>query len=91
MKELQYKIEYKKGKRTVVAHSLSRPVLVVQPSAEKAQLGKNKEEIRILQQEEEKWQDLIAYLEGGKVPNRKYKRTTLDQFTVGRNPTLLHH
>ncbi len=40
------------------------------------------EEIRTLQQEEETWQDLITHLEGGKVPNRKYKRTTLDQFTL---------
>ncbi len=83
MKELQYKIEYIKGKRNEVADSLSRPVLVIQPSAEEAWLEKSREEIRTLQEEEERWQDLITYLEGGKVPNRKYKRTTLDQFTLG--------
>ncbi len=63
MKELQYKIEYIKGKRNAVADSLSRPALVVQPSAEEAWLGKSREEIRTLQQEEERWQDLITYLE----------------------------
>ncbi len=43
MKELQYKIESIKGKRNLVADSLSRPVLVVQPLAEEAWLGKSRE------------------------------------------------
>ncbi len=54
MKEVQYRTEYIKGKKNVVADSLFRPVLAVQPSAEEVWLGKSREEIRTLQQEEER-------------------------------------
>ncbi len=50
---------------------------------------KSREEIRALQREEERWKDLMDYLEGGKVPNKKYQRTTLDQFTLWEG--LLHY
>ncbi len=81
MQEYQYTIRYMKGKKNVVAESLSRPILVIQPSSEAMWLGKSREDIRTLQGEEERWKDLMDYLEGGNVPNKKYKRTTLDQFT----------
>ncbi len=35
-----------------------------------------------LQREEQRWNELITYLEGGRVPRRNYKHTTLDQFTL---------
>ncbi len=78
MREYQYSIQYMKEKKNVVADSLSRPILVIQHSQETTWLGKSTEEIRTLQKEEERWRDLITYLEGGKVPSKNYKRTTLD-------------
>ncbi len=71
MQEYQYTIRYIKGKNNVVAESLSRPILVIQPSSEAVWLGKSREEIRTIQREEERWKDLMDYLEGVKVPNKK--------------------
>ncbi len=45
-------------------------------------MGKSREEIRMLQKEEERWKDLITYLEGGKVPSKNYKLATLDQLSL---------
>ncbi len=82
MREYQYTIRYIRGKKNVVAESLSRPILGIQPSSEAMWLSKSREDIRTLQGEEERWKDLMDYLKGGKVPNKKYKRTTQDQFTL---------
>ncbi len=54
-------------------------------------LGKSREEMRNLQREEERWKVLMDYtsIEGGKVPNKIYKRATLDQFTLWEG--ILHY
>ncbi len=46
MREYQYTIRYMKGKKNVVAESLSRPILVIQPSSEAMWLGKSREDIK---------------------------------------------
>ncbi len=71
MREYQYTIRYIKCKKNVVAESLSRPILVIQPSSEAMWLANSREDIRTLQGEEERWNDLMDYLEGGKVLNKK--------------------
>ncbi len=89
MREYQYTIRYIKGKKNVVAESLPRPILVIQPSSEAMWLGKSREEIKTLQREKERWKDLMDYLEGGKVPNKIYKPTTLDQFTLWEDSGII--
>ncbi len=54
MRGYQYTIRYIKGKKNVVAESLSRPIQVIQPSSEAMWLGKSREDIRTLQGEEER-------------------------------------
>ncbi len=81
MQEYQYTVEYLKGKKNVVADHLSQPVLIIQRPPEVTYLGKSREEMR-LQREEQRWNELITYLEGGRVPRRNYKHTTLDQFPL---------
>ncbi len=46
MREYSYKIEYKSGKRNVVADQLSRPVRVIQGCENGKWLDKSKEEIK---------------------------------------------
>ena len=83
MREYSYDIKYVKGKYNYVADHLSRPVATVFVVNEDTILGKTKEEIRRLQMGEEKWKELIEYLEGGGVPKTKsYPRGTLSQFTM---------
>ncbi len=69
--------------------TLSRPVLLIEANNEGFWLGKSREEMRNLQREEERWKVLIDYIEGGKVPNKIYKRATLDQFTLWEG--ILHY
>ncbi len=63
MREYSYKIEYKSGKKNVVADKLSRPVRVIQGCEDGKWLGKSKEEIKGMQREEARWQEMIVYLE----------------------------
>ncbi len=65
-----------------MADHLSRPVRVVQRSPEDTWLGNNREELRDCQREEVKWRELAEYIEGGKVPTKRYHKTILDQFVV---------
>ncbi len=82
MRDYCYKIEYKEGKRNVVADQLSRPVRVIQGCEGGKWLGKNKEEIKVMERAEARWQEIAAILEGGRIPRSKYPRATLDQFAL---------
>ncbi len=82
MRDYWYKIEYKAGKRNVVADQLSRPVRVKQGCEDGEWLGKSKEEIKAMQRAEARWREMAAFLEGGKIPMSKYPRATLDQFAL---------
>ncbi len=78
MRDYRYKIEYKSGKRDVVADQLSRPVRVIQGSEVGEWLGKSREEIKVMQRAEARWREMVDYLEVGRVPRSKYPRATLD-------------
>ncbi len=80
MRDYCYKIEYKAGKRNVVADQLSRPVRVIQGREDRKWLGKSKEEIKVMQRAEARWREIVEYLVGGRIPRSKYLRATLDQF-----------
>jgi len=82
MREYNYEIQYVKGKYNYVADQLSRPVRVIQRSPDVTWLGSTKEEFRDYQREEIKWRELVEYLEGGRVPTKRYHKTILDQFVV---------
>ncbi len=45
-------------------------------------LGKTKEEMRTLQLEEDKWKEMIEYLEGGRIPRKRFLHCTLNQFSL---------
>ncbi len=82
MCDYRHKIEYKPGKRNVVADQLSRPVRVIQGSEDGEWLGKSREEIKVMQRAEARWREMVDYLEGGRVPRSKYRQATLDQFAL---------
>lgn len=82
MREYLYNIQYNKGKHNLVEDSLSRPILVIHRPPESTWLGKGEVEMRRLQMEEERWREMVEYLEGDKVPRKQYLRTTLDQFVL---------
>ncbi len=44
MRDYRFKIEYKMGKKNVIADQLSRPVRMIQEETEASLLGKSKEE-----------------------------------------------
>ncbi len=78
MREYRFRVEYKKGKNSVVADQRSRPVRVIQGSEDGTWLGKSREEIQALQGEEPRWREMAEYLEeGGRIPRSKYLRATL--------------
>ena len=81
MRDYRYKIEYKSGKDNVVADQLSRPVNHIR-RVEETWLGKTKEEIINLQRRDQRWREMINFLQGGRIPRSKYPRATLDQFAV---------
>ena len=83
LREYNFEIKYIKGKYNFVADHLSRPVATIHNITEDTILGKTREEIRTLQMGEEKWKELIRFLEGGLVPkNKSYPHGTLSQFTM---------
>ncbi len=54
MKEYRYSIQYIKGEKSVIADSLSRPILLIQQFQETTWLGKSREEIRTFYKKEER-------------------------------------
>ncbi len=82
MRDYHYNVEFKQGKKNVVVDQLSRPVRTIREEETLSWLGRSKEEIRGLQRAEPRWQEMIRYLEGDRVPRSKYPRTSLDKFSV---------
>ncbi len=82
MRDYRYNIEYRTGQKTAVADHLSRPVRIIRCQLEERWLGKTKEELKQMQREEHKWQEMINYFEGGRIPRSKYPRATIDQFVL---------
>ncbi len=72
MRDYSYNIEYKAGQKNTVADHLSRPMLIIRCQMEEHWLGKTKEELKQMQRDEYKWQEMITYLEGGRIPRSKY-------------------
>ncbi len=81
MRDFRYKIEYKMGKKKVVADQLSRPVRLIQGEYVDNWLGKSKEDIKGMQRAEQRWREMIEFI-GGRIPRSKYPRATLDQFSL---------
>ncbi len=88
MRDYRYKIEYKSGKRNVVADQLSRPVKVIQGSEDGEWLGKSREKMKEIQRAEPRWREMVDYL-GGRIPRSKYPRVTLDQFALKKDLPFL--
>ncbi len=68
MRDYRFKIEYKVGKKNVVADQLSRPVRMIQGEDEAKLLGKSKEEVMEMQRVECRWREKMEYLLGGRIP-----------------------
>ncbi len=66
MRDYRFKIEYKMGKRNVIADQLSRPVRMIHGENEANLLGKSKEEVAEMQRIEYRWREMIEYLRGGR-------------------------
>ncbi len=66
----------------MVADQLSRPIRIIREEETLTWLGRSKEEIRTMQRAEPRWQEMVEFLEGGRIPRSKYPRTTLDQFSL---------
>ena len=83
IREYNFDTKYVKGKYNYVADQLSRPIANIYESGVEAHLGKTREELRELQLGEERWKEMIMYLEGGSIPKIKsYPRGTLSQFQM---------
>ncbi len=81
MRDYQYQIEYKQGRKNAVADHLSRPIRVIQNNEEQW-LEKSKEELIEMQGRERSWNEVAECLRGGRVPQSRFPRTTIDQFTL---------
>ncbi len=88
MRDYQYQIEYKEGRKNVVADHLNRPVRIIQNNEEQW-LGKSKEELIEMQRRERRWNEVVEYLRGGRVPRSRFPRATIDQFTL-EDGTILY-
>ncbi len=67
MRDYCYKIEYKAGKRNMVADQLSRPGRVIQGHEDGECLGKSKEDIKGMQRAEARWREMVGYLVVGRI------------------------
>lgn len=82
MREYNFHVKYVKGKENVVADQLSRPVRIVTCHPKVTWLGLTREEFIREQREDQTWNELMDYLQGGLLPRRKIAKATLDQFEV---------
>ena len=82
MQDYRFRIEYKAGKKNVVADQLSRPVRTIFRQNHDNYLGLTKAEMIEKQKAEPRWRELASYLEGGALPRNKYPRTLLNQFLM---------
>lgn len=84
MRDYHFSIDYKSGKKNVVADQLSRPVRPIRPWGGQSELflGRTREEFSQLQMQEPRWREMRQYLEGGCIPRSKYHRATLAQFNI---------
>ncbi len=84
MRDYQFSIDYKSGKKNVVADQLSRPVGPVRPWGDQNELflGKTREEFSQLQMQEPRWREMRQYLERECIPRSKYPRATLAHFNI---------
>ncbi len=80
MQEYNFNIMYVKGKYNLLADSLSMLALVTEIHPETNLFSKSKKEFRTLQLDEEKWREMIQYLEGVRTPLTAYPHCTLHQF-----------
>ena len=80
MQYYRFKINYHPGKQNLVADQLSRPVRAIFHQSRENYLGLNKEEFKAAQRGEPRWSELIAYLEGGRLPKKKFPRALISQF-----------
>lgn len=82
MREYNFRIKYLKGKDNVVADQLSRPVRLLTHQPNTTWLGLTREEFIKEQCEDQTWNELLDYLQGGVLPRRKIAKATLDKFEV---------
>ena len=82
MRYYRYKIFYRPGKHNEVADQLSRPVRAIFQNNQDDYLGLGKEEFKAKQMDEARWSELIRYLEGGKLPRKKFPRAFIHQFIL---------
>lgn len=82
MKDYRYKVVYRPGKHNEVADQLSRPVRAIFQNNQDSYLGLSKEEFKAKQMGEARWRELIEYLEGGKLPKKKFPRAFIHQFIM---------
>ena len=82
MREYRFKVVYQPGRSNYVADQLSRPVRAVFHNNVDNYLGLSKEEFKEKQLGENRWAELIAYLEGGGIPRKKLPRAQIHQFMM---------
>ena len=81
-RDYSFKTVYQPGKTNYVADQLSRPVRAVFHNNEDSYLGLSKEEFKAKQLCEHRWAELISYLEGGRLPRKKFPRALIHQFML---------
>ena len=82
MREYNFDIKYLKGKHNVVADQLSRPVRYLTYEPEEKMLGISKDELVQRQRSEPVWAELVEFLKGGRLPQKKIPGNVLSQFEL---------
>ena len=82
LQDYRFKIVYRPGRSNYVPDQLSRPVRRIVYEDEGDFLGLTKDEFRARQQDEPRWAELITYLEGGRLPKKRFPRALINQFML---------